>query len=47
MKIISARVQADLDKKLRHEAKQERVSVSDILRRILLRHYGLVHDPSR
>ena len=43
MKIVSARVQPDIEKKLIKDANRERISVSDMIRRILLRHYGLLN----
>ena len=39
---IAVRLPKDLKAKIDKDAKAERLSVSDIVRRILLRHYGLL-----
>ena len=41
-KPFAVRLPGDLAPLIEREAKAERLSVSDIIRRILLRHYGLL-----
>lgn len=41
-KQVAIRVQKDLLKKIEQDAKTETLSTSDIIRRILMRHYGLL-----
>lgn len=42
-KPYAVRLPKDAAKCLEREAKSERISVSDILRRIIYRHYGLLN----
>ena len=39
---IAIRISKDVERKLMREGKAQRLSLSDIVRRILLRHYGLL-----
>ena len=41
---IAIRIPKDVERKLLREVKAERLSMSDIVRRILLRHYGLLGE---
>lgn len=39
---ITIRIPKDLEREIQRQAKQERVSVSDVVRRILLTHFDLL-----